>query len=490
MSRLPAGAGEEDAAMKPVKILVIDDEKTVCDGCRLILGDQGYEVDACQTGRRGLDLLLGGGYDAALVDMKLPDIHGLEIIRSLKKEQPDTNAIVMTGYSSVENAVDAMKLGAFDYLSKPFSDEELVIAVKRAVENRRLKDENRSLRRQLVDRFDFGEIIGENPQILKLFEEIKKVAPTDSTVLLYGETGTGKELFAKAIHAQSRRSDRQFIAVDCTTFAESLLESELFGHVKGAFTGAVKDKAGVFEMADGGTFFLDEVANLDLGIQGKLLRAMETQEFKPVGGSRVKHSDVRIIAATNRDLKMMVDEGTFREDLFYRLNVFPLFIPPLRERRDDIPRLLYHFLGVFCRQTGKRIDGFSNDALEMLASYDWPGNVRQLKNTVERLVILSDDAVLDNRSLTDNWETKGSALRDGIPETLEALREVKKDLLENRFGQIEKAFLQQALSAAQGNITQAARRVGMQRSNFSALMKKHHLSAEAAKPTAPDQTRN
>jgi len=466
--------------MKPVKILVIDDERAICDGCGLVLSDDGYAVDSCQLGRKGLDILLGGQYDVTLLDMKLPDIDGLEIIRALKREKPGIYVIVMTGYSSVENAVEAMKLGAFDYLSKPFTDDELLIAVEKAVENKRLKDENRYLREQLVERVDFSDIVGENPQIRKLFEEITKVAPTDSTVLICGETGTGKELFAKAIHAHSKRADRAFIAVDCTTFAASLLESELFGHVKGAFTGAVKDKTGVFEAADGGTFFLDEVANLDLSIQGKLLRAMETQEFKPVGGSHIKKSDVRIISATNRDLKTMVKEGTFREDLFYRLNIFPIFIPPLRERRDDIPRLLYHFLKVYCRQTGKRIDGFSDDALQMLTSYDWPGNVRQLRNTVERLVILADEGILDNRSLTDNWETKGSAFTDRVPETLEELKSAKKDLLENQFGQIERAFIQNALQAEKGNITLAARRVGMQRSNFSALMKKHHISSDVS----------
>ena len=466
--------------MQSIRILVIDDEKAICDGCRMVLSDQGYAVDVCELGRKGLDMLLGGQYDVTLLDMKLPDSDGLEIIRALKREKPGIYVIVMTGYSSVENAVEAMKLGAFDYLSKPFTDDELLIAVDKAVENKRLKDENRYLREQLVERVDFSDIVGENFQIRKLFEEIEKVAPTDSTVLICGETGTGKELFAKAIHAHSKRADRAFIAVDCTTFAASLLESELFGHVKGAFTGAVKDKTGVFEAADGGTFFLDEVANLDLSIQGKLLRAMETQEFKPVGGSHIKKSDVRIISATNRDLKTMVKEGTFREDLFYRLNIFPLFIPPLRERRDDIPRLLYHFLNVYCRQTGKRIDGFSDDAIQMLTSYDWPGNVRQLRNTVERLVILADEGILDNRSLTDNWETKGAAARDAIPETLEELKLAKKDLLENQFGQIERAFVQNALQAEKGNITLAARRVGMQRSNFSALMKKHHISPDAS----------
>ena len=257
---------------------------------------------------------------------------------------PEVYIIVMTGYSSVQNAVEAMKLGAFDYLAKPFSDDELSIAVKKAVENRRLKEENLSLRQQLSGQFGFSNIIGESPGILKIFEQIQKVAPTDSTVLLCGETGTGKELFARAIHAHSKRAARQFVAVDCSTFSSSLLESELFGHVKGAFTGAVKDKAGIFEMANHGSLFLDEVANLDMGTQAKLLRAMETQEFKPVGGSRLKKSDVRIIAATNQDLKTMVDDGEFREDFFYRINVIKTEIPPLRDRKEDIPYLIQHFL--------------------------------------------------------------------------------------------------------------------------------------------------
>jgi len=470
--------------LEPMRILVIDDEQTLCDGCRLVLRDQGYAVEICRNGVTGRDAVLTGRHDVLLLDLKLPDINGMEILKTVRRERPDVHVIVMTGHYTVENAVEAMKIGAFDYLTKPFSDDELTIAVSKAAENKRLKDENRLLRSQLLDRFDFGDIVGENPQILGLFEEIKKVAPTDSTVLLWGETGTGKELFARAVHAQSKRADRQFIGVDCSTFSASLLESELFGHVKGAFTGAVKDKAGIFEAADGGTLFLDEVANLNTAIQGKLLRTMETHEFKPVGGSHIKKSDMRVIAATNRDLKIMVDEGAFREDLWYRLNVFPLYIPPLRERKDDIPRLAYHFLNVYCRKTGKRVDGFSDDALHMLTTYDWPGNVRQLRNTVERLVILADGKILDNQSLTDNWETQGPPSKTPIPETLQELKSVKKDLLENRFGQIEKAFLEQALLAEKGNISRAAKRVGMQRSNFSALMKRHGLSAETLRAMA------
>jgi DNA-binding NtrC family response regulator len=470
--------------MEPSSILIIDDEHVICNGCRLALSDRGHSVDICMTGRAGIEAIQKGTYDLALLDMKLPDMDGMDILRTVENEKPSVYVIVMTGYSSVQSAVEAMKLGAFDYLTKPFSDDELVLAVERAIEKKRLVEENLALRQQLSERFDFINIIGENPRILKIFNEIQKVAPTNSTVLLHGESGTGKELFARAIHAHSKRAARQFVAVDCNTFSSSLLESELFGHVKGAFTGAIKDKAGIFEAAKHGSLFLDEVGNLDMDIQAKLLRAIETQEFKPVGASQLKKSDVRIIAATNRDLKTMVGEGNFREDLFYRLNVFPIFIPPLRKRKDDIPRLLYHFLKVYCRQIGKQVDGFSDDALETLVNYDWPGNVRQLKNVVERLVIIADDRVLDYQSLSDHWEIKGNRTRDAIPETMEELKSVKRHLLENHFGQIERAFLQKAISDADGNITQAARRVGIQRPNFSALMKKHHLSANPTKTTS------
>ncbi|MEJ2286201.1 MAG: sigma-54 dependent transcriptional regulator [Desulfobacterales bacterium] len=428
--------------MEPTSILVIDDEPVICDGCRLPLSDHGFVVDTCRRGAKGLQMLLGGEYDLALLDMKLPDISGMEILRNVKNENPGVYIIVMTGYSSVKNAVDAMKMGAFDYISKPFTDDELLIAVKRAVESKRLKEENLALRHQLSERYDFSNIIGETPQILKIFVSIRKVAPTDSTVMLNGESGTGKELFARALHAHSHRAVRQFVAVDCSTFSSSLMESELFGHVKGAFTGAVKDKAGIFDIANHGSLFLDEVANLNLDIQAKLLRVMETREFKPVGADQFKKTNVRIIAATNCDLKMRVDEGNFREDLFYRLNVFPIFIPPLRERRDDIARLLYHFLKLYCRQTGKRIDGFSDDALEILVNHNWPGNVRQLKNVVERLVILSDDRILNFQDVSDHWENNHNTKPEVIPETLADLKAVKRHLLENKFGKIEKAFLQ------------------------------------------------
>ncbi len=458
-------------------ILIIDDEPSICVGCRMVLSERGYSADACNTGKAGLDAMLSGRYHLVLLDMKLPDMDGMDILRKVKDVKLDICVIVMTGYASVKNAVEAMKLGTFDYISKPFAEDELLDAVEVAVKNRRFKEAHEAVRHQPSTRQDFLNIIGENPRILQIFDDIRKVAPTDSTVLLSGESGTGKELFSREIHAHSKRAEHPFMAVDCSTFSSSLLESELFGHKKGAFTGAVQEKEGIFKAASRGTLFLDEVANLNMDIQAKLLRAIETHEFKPVGASRYRKADVRFIAATNRDLKNMVDEGNFREDLFYRLNVFPITIPPLRDRRDDIPQLLYHFLKKTCRETGKRIDGFSDDSLEILVNEEWPGNVRQLKNVVDRLVIISDGRILQYQHLSDHWEANLEPHRNEIPETLEELKAAKQNLLENQFGEIERAFIKKALAAAKGNITQAAQSVGMQRSNFSTLMKKQGLTA-------------
>ncbi len=462
-------------------ILVIDDEKSICEGCRLILSEHGFDVDSHTLARSGLDALQHLDFDVLLLDMKLPDIDGMQVLLQVRRSHPHVQVIVMSGYSSVPNAVEAMKQGAFDYLSKPFSDDELALVVTKAVENKRLREENTALRKQLFERFDFDNIIGENPAILKIFEQTVKVAPTDSTVLLEGESGTGKELFAKTIHAHSHRAGKQFLAVDCSTIATTLLESELFGHVKGAFTGAVENKPGIFEAARGGTLFLDEVANLNWQIQGKLLRVMDTHEYKPVGSAKVRLADVRIIAATNRDLRAMLENGDFRDDLFYRLSVFPIRLPPLRERRDDIPRLAYHFLRAFCREAGKRIDGFSNDALELLVQYPWPGNVRQLKNVIERLVILADEPFLNEICVSEQLQTRKEGKPAKVPETLQELHAYKKNWLENQFRWTERAFLIQALKAEAGSITRAAQRVGMQRSNFSAMMKKHGITSEPSK---------
>ena len=467
---------------EPAKILIIDDETVICDGCKLVLTDAGHAVDTCTRGLEGLEAVSQGDYELVFLDLKLPDADGMDLLNRFIDEKPRLAVVIMTGYSTVQNAVQAMKLGAFDYLAKPFSDDELVLTAQKALINKRLTEENLALRQQLYERFDFSNIVGENPKLLQIFNEIRKAAPTDSTILIEGESGTGKELFARAIYTHSRRSGKQFIVVDGSTFSSSLSESEQFGHVKGAFTGAIQDKAGIFEVANGGTLFLDEVANLNKDIQGKLLRVMETQEYKPVGSSQIRKTDIRIIAATNQNLEALVEKDLFRKDLFYRLNVLPIHIPPLKERKDDIPKLAYHFLRIFCREMGRRVEGFSDDALQLLIDFDWPGNVRQLKNVVERLVIMAEEKILDHHHLVNNLQVSTSGTTEPAPDTLEELKQVKRRILEKKYLPIEKKFIRTALRTAGGNITQAAKKVGMQRSNFSSLMKKHSI------PSSPERS--
>jgi DNA-binding NtrC family response regulator len=466
--------------METGKVLVIDDERIIRKGCRMVLEEQGLSVDVCESGSQGLAAAREGRYEVVLVDLKLADMDGMEILKTLKRERPLICLIVITGYSTVQNAVEAMKLGAFDYLAKPFSDDELIISVERAFEKIKLVEENLALRKQLNGRFGFANIVGECPKLIEIFGKIKKVAPTDCTVLIKGENGTGKELIARAIHVESKRASHQFVAVDCNALAPSLLESELFGHVKGAFTGALHDKPGIFELAHGGTLFLDDVANLSLDTQGKLLRVLETREYKPVGASHFKKTNMRLVSATNCDLRTMVKKETFREDLYYRLSVFPLCLPPLRERKEDIPKLVYYYLRYFTNKIGKPIEGFTEDALEVLINHDWPGNVRQLKNVIEHLVIMVDQQVVDVQHLVENLPVKGMPREGAIPKTRQELMAVKKRILNQTFGEFEKPFLLRALQSSNWNITLAARSVGMKRSNFSALMKKYRLGLHHA----------
>jgi DNA-binding NtrC family response regulator len=467
--------------LTPLNILVIDDERSIRDGCALSLGNKGYKVDTCPNGRAGLEEIRQGDYDVVLLDLRLPDMDGMDILKTAYREKPTLCIVVITGFSTVKGAVEAIKAGAFDYLSKPFTENDLLLTVNRALEKKRLIEENLSLRKEVQERFGFQNIIGENPQVLNIYEQVRKVAPLDSAVILYGESGTGKELFARAIYANSLRVGRPFVAMDCSALSPGILESELFGHVRGAFTGALEDKAGIFEMANGGTLFLDEISNLPPDVQGKLLRVLESKEYKPVGGSQIKKSDVRIISATNRDLKALVEEDHFREDLFYRLNVFPIFIPALRDRKDDIPRLVYYFLNLFCRKTGKRVEGFTDEALEALIRYDWPGNVRELKNVVERLVILAEGKTLENVYPLYPMRLHGGSKADQAPQTAGELRDFKRHLIEETYEMVEKTFLLKALEACQGNITQAALRVGMQRPYFHSLLKKYGLKAKEPK---------
>jgi len=457
---------------KTPRILVVDDDSLVRRSCERILG-QDYEVKLTESGRDGLALLEAGPFDLALVDLKLPDISGMEILQLAPDRFPDVPIIMITGYSTVKNAVEAIKLGAFDYVAKPFVPDELEAAVERALRERKLLKDYRNLQEVLADRYRFSRLVGDAPAMKRVTDLIEQVAQTDSTVLLTGESGTGKELVARAIHFSSPRRDKRFVAVDCGAIAPNLIASELFGHVRGSFTSATGDRDGLIVTADGGGLFLDEISNLPLDLQSALLRVIEDRQVRPVGASDSIQVDVRYIAATNRDLRTLVDEGKFREDLFYRFNVFPIRLPSLRERRTDIPLLARHFLSMFCAKMHKRIEGFTPDAVDALMQYDWPGNVRELSNVVERLVILCNSGRIGHAHLRESMPVAASV--PTVPQTAEELNELKKQLRDQAVVEIEKVFLLEALHRNDYNVTRAAEQTGMQRSNFQALLKKHGL---------------
>ena len=374
----------------PQRILVVDDELIVCESCRRILEEEAYEVEVALSGQEAFDKMKENIFDLVIADLKMPTIDGMDVLRHIRKEYPETIVIMITGFSTVETAVEAMKLGAFDSIPKPFTPDEVSVVVKKALERRSLQLENIYLRQELQEKYGFHNIVGKSKRMQEIYRVIAKVSPTDSTVLINGQSGTGKELIARAIHFNSLRREKQFVPVDCAVLSENLLESELFGHVRGSFTGAVSTKPGLFEIADGGTVFLDEVGNISLSIQAKLLRVLQEREFTPVGGTKVKKVDIRLIAATNKNLEKMIREESFREDLYYRLNIVPVHLPSLKERQEDIPPLASHFLKKYSEEMGKAIKGFTPEAMERLLRYPWPGNVRELENVIERSVVMVD----------------------------------------------------------------------------------------------------
>ncbi len=473
------------------RVLAIDDEKSVCVTCQRILGEAGYAVDTCLSGKEGVQRALQGDYEVVLLDLKLPDISGLEALEILRRERPDISVIIITGYASIQTSIQAIKKGAFDYVPKPFTPEELSLAVSKALENRKLLSENEFLKQELTRMMKDSRILGRSKAMEEILLQIRKVAPTDFTVTVYGESGTGKELIAHAIHDSSSRAEKPFVAVDLSALSAGLVESELFGHVRGAFTGATQSRPGYFSIAQGGTLFLDEISNISWELQGKLLRVLETRKVHPVGSEREIEVDVRIVAATNRDLFELVEAGKFREDLYYRLNVIPIVVPPLREHPDDIPLLATHFLEEARREAPRAPEGFTTEAMAKLISYHWPGNVRELKNIVERLVAVSDGPLIRPENLPPEivGSTAAPTLSLGdIPQNTEQLKEAKRRLKETLFAQVEKNFVQQALERAGGNVTRAAQAVGMQRPNFHALMRRHGIRArERAGTGEPDE---
>lgn len=462
---------------RKTRILIVDDELNICRSCTKVLSKLDYEVNYALNGYDALRLMDAEPFDIVITDLKMSSLGGMEVLRRVKDAYPDTPVIVMTGYASVSSAVEVMKIGALDYLPKPFTPDELRAIVRQAVAERTLRRQNQKLQEQIKKGPTFShKLIGDSPKIRQVISMVQKVAPTDSTVLVHGESGTGKELVARAVHANSLRSKKVFFAVDCGTLSNNLLESELFGYMKGAFTGADKTKEGIFNLADGGTVFLDEISNISLEVQGKLLRFLETREFLPIGGRSPMQVDIRLIFATNKNLQEMVAQGSFREDFYYRIDVYPILLPPLKERRMDILPIAYHFLNQFGENMAKPIKGFTEESAARLSEYDWPGNVRQLRNTIERATILSEG---DHISLNDlpllGDGSDIEQLLENIPATNEELKRVKKEIRQKAVRKVEKNFILKAMENNNWNVTKAAQSVGLQRSNFHNLMKKHGI---------------
>lgn len=460
-------------------ILIIDDEENIRKYLERSLNKNGFETYTAQYGKEGINLLIQKHIDIILLDLNLPDIDGLEALQEIKKLDAQSVVIIITAYGDINSAVEAIKLGAFDYLTKPFDFEDIKIVINNAFKVIGLENHIKILERQ-VDRYQYGELITRSKKMHELLEFVEQVANTSATVMIYGETGTGKELIAALIHRKSQRADKPFVTIDCTSLPENLLESELFGHEKGAFTGAVRLKRGLFEVGTGGSVFLDEIGELPLMLQAKILRVIETNSFRRVGAEKYIKTDVRIIAATNRDLNKMAKEKRFRSDLYYRLNVVPIHLPPLRERKEDIFPLIEYFVQIFNKRIGKNITEVSNELVKILIDYDWPGNIRELKNVIEHIVIIckrnviqADDLPIENISMSKNMRFQPNKFLNHAakPNKFPDFQRTKKDLVE-RF---EKEYLKSLLKKNQWNISQSARAIKMQRSSLQRLIRKHGL---------------
>jgi len=435
---------------EPATLLVADDDPGLRESLERTLTREGYRVVLASDGRAALERVQAGGVDLIVTDLRMPGLTGLELLRAAKAIMPDVDVILLTAFGTVEEAVKAMKDGAYDFLTKPFRREQLIKLVDKALERRDLIEQNRALKKQLEDIRAKGQMIGASPSFRRMLTLVEQIADSSATILIQGESGTGKELVARTIHERSARRNGPFVAVNCAALPETLLESELFGYEKGAFTGAAGRKEGRFELANGGTLFLDEVADLSLITQPKILRVLQEGEFERLGGTRSLQVDVRIVAATNQDLSEMVKEKRFREDLYYRLNVITVRVPPLRERHEDIRVLAQHYLRVYAAKNGRKLEGFSNEALERLESYAWPGNVRELENLIERTVLLARKDRIDAEDLPEEVAGVKRPPRDAILE-----------LVGTPLDEIEQRLLDETLRITGGNKTQAAKLLGI-----------------------------
>jgi two-component system response regulator PilR (NtrC family) len=473
-------APEPGAAAAPPapRILVVDDEPSMRELLSIVLAREGYQVVAAENGRQALRVLERQPIDLLISDIKMPDMSGVDLLRAAREADHDVAGIMITAFASTDTAVEALRLGASDYLTKPFDVDELKIVVRNAIERRQLRQENLALKRTLDTTHQFAGIIGRSEAMVRVFRLIETIAPTSSTVLISGESGTGKELVARAIHAQSLRRDRPFVAVNCGALTETLLESELFGHMRGAFTGAATNKKGLVEVADRGTIFLDEVSEMSPVMQVKLLRVLQERTFRRVGGTEEIQADIRVIAATNRDLAACVAEGRFREDLYYRINVIPLHLPPLRERREDIRLLAEHFVARFAARMGKPVTGISAAAVECLEAYPWPGNIRELENALERAVALEATPAILPESLPEPVRTGGGRVLSLVPRA-DGTRPVLPDGgfdLEQHVRAIEREYIAEALRRTNGVKVRAAELLGMSFRSFRYYLKKYNLS--------------
>jgi DNA-binding NtrC family response regulator len=467
--------------MDGLEILVVDDEDVIRDGLKRILEGRCFTVETCRSGHAAIELLQKKDYGLIITDLKMPGMNGIEVLKAVKALQPDVPVIMITGYASVETAVEAMKNGAVDYVSKPFAPEQILEKIDRALEQRNIMLDEIYLKKEISCHHGFDHFVGESREMQKVYRRIMQVAATDSTVMITGESGTGKELVARAIHKNSHRRDHPFVAVDCTSLAENLLESELFGHVKGSFTGAIQTKMGLFKVADGGTLFLDEVSNISLTTQAKLLRVLQERQVTPIGSTQSVPINIHLVAATNRNLKTMTAEGTFREDLYFRLNIIPIELPPLRERTGDIQLLISHFLKKYTEDIGKEIRGISPEALTMLENYAFPGNVRELENTIERSVVLAERDIIQkvDLELADMLLQNSDRQGDGyVPSSLEELKEMKRHIRGKAVETVEKAFVLSALQRNNWNVTRAAEETGILRPNFQGMLKKLGISVK------------
>ncbi len=449
--------------MRLGKILVVDDDRNLLELVKMRLESAGYEVTAVLKEEEALQALKEQIFDLAIVDLQLDNQDGISLMTEFHRLIPELPVMILTAYGSIESAVEAMKKGAYSYLTKPFDPQDLLLQIKIALENSHLTSEVKRLETLLEERFGFSNIVSQSEQMRLLLEKVSQIAKTDSTVYIHGESGTGKELIAKAIHIASERKDEAFVAINCAALPEGLLESRLFGHEKGAFTGAIKSTKGLFTQANGGTIFLDEIGDMPLGIQAKLLRVLQERQFYPVGSEKLVEVDVRVIVATNKDLEALVKQGFFREDLFYRIHVIPIFLPPLRERKEDIPLLVEHFRKKFSQQMNQDVKGLTPLAMQKLMLYDWPGNVRELENTLEYAVAITQQDIISEDLI---FQQKDKAIVSQ-QSTLPPLKEAR-----NAY---EKNYLIQILSICKGNISKASKLAGKYRADFYELLKKHDL---------------